>query len=644
MSQYSPSKDIQSKSKSEYSDACQNEAELNQILHRPQRQKMRVKNRSKNNDNSFMKVNSKDKINVKYLEELNDKKIHSSSEYRSFHEEKTSNKNEANANELDKNLNIDENMKQFEISSINSNSNKNFMEENTDTELNKIFGITNSDKNSQKARRSKEIKNYSLYNNIKEENSFHNFKTMNITSDIKFNKLNNPNVLNSLLYNNNYNQNLKNNLTTTQNQNQNKVNPLNNQKIIKPIIDTIKFEGLEKDDLDKNYFDNKLTNIITKSKNIKSDKNKHIKTLYELQNFEADNSAITSININEEGNFIGIGFKSGKIKIYEIMNYLYQKYKSNYCIKNLHEYLNFINETPYKTLSGHPNEILDLIWLQSNNKNKFLLSASLDLVILWNINRPNNFITRKYFHRQTISCIALNQVHKNIFGTGCTDNIIRLWPISRTLLGLPKLEKNNGENVSKQFYVQEDITTFNFFKDGNKAAVGTVKGKIFVFLIFPKINFEYKFECKNTFGKPIININFYSNNLCAISSLDSRIRLVNIEDGKIIHKYKGHKIEQNKIKMNIDSCNDIIITGSENGYCYLYNIFNKENDKIKNYNFEYFKIASFNDVINVVQTVSEKCYVNYFKKILSLTNKIILDSLIIIGNDKGERKILINIK
>ena len=644
MSQYSPSKDIQSKSKSEYSDACQNEAELNQILHRPQRQKMRVKNRSKNNDNSFMKVNSKDKINVKYLEELNDKKIHSSSEYRSFHEEKTSNKNGANANELDKNLNIDENMKQFEISSINSNSNKNFMEENTDTELNKIFGITNSDKNSQKARRSKEIKNYSLYNNIKEENSFHNFKTMNITSDIKFNKLNNPNVLNSLLYNNNYNQNLKNNLTTTQNQNQNKVNPLNNQKIIKPIIDTIKFEGLEKDDLDKNYFDNKLTNIITKSKNIKSDKNKHIKTLYELQNFEADNSAITSININEEGNFIGIGFKSGKIKIYEIMNYLYQKYKSNYCIKNLHEYLNFINETPYKTLSGHPNEILDLIWLQSNNKNKFLLSASLDLVILWNINRPNNFITRKYFHRQTISCIALNQVHKNIFGTGCTDNIIRLWPISRTLLGLPKLEKNNGENVSKQFYVQEDITTFNFFKDGNKAAVGTVKGKIFVFLIFPKINFEYKFECKNTFGKPIININFYSNNLCAISSLDSRIRLVNIEDGKIIHKYKGHKIEQNKIKMNIDSCNDIIITGSENGYCYLYNIFNKENDKIKNYNFEYFKIASSNDVINVVQTVSEKCYVNYFKKILSLTNKIILDSIIIIGNDKGEIKILINIK
>ena len=30
---------------------------------------------------------------------------------------------------------------------------------------------------------------------------------------------------------------------------------------------------------------------------------------------------------------------------------------------------------PYKTLSGHPNEILDLIWLQSNGKNIFMLSA-----------------------------------------------------------------------------------------------------------------------------------------------------------------------------------------------------------------------------------------------------------------------------
>ena len=227
MSQYSPSKDLQSKSKSIYSDACQNEAELNQILNRPQRQKKRVKTRAKTNDNSFIKLNSKDKINVKILDDLNNKHIYSSSEYKSFHEEKTANKNEAN--DLNKNLNIDEIMKQFDISSINSNSNKqNFMEENTDTELNKIFGIANSDKNSQNARKSKDLKNYSLYNNIKEENSFHYFKTMNITSDMKYNNLNHQDVFNSLYNNNNinYNQNIKNNLTTTKNKNQKKIQGL----------------------------------------------------------------------------------------------------------------------------------------------------------------------------------------------------------------------------------------------------------------------------------------------------------------------------------------------------------------------------------------------------------------------------------
>ena len=170
MSQYSPSKDLQSKSKSIYSDACQNEAELNQILQRRQRQKKRVKPRDSNCDKSFYKINSKEKMNVKNSDELNERHVYSSSEYKSFHEEKTGNNNDIN--ELDKNLNIDENMKQFDISSINSNSNKNFMEENTDTELNKIFGIANSDKNSQKVRKSKELKNYSLYNYLKEENSF----------------------------------------------------------------------------------------------------------------------------------------------------------------------------------------------------------------------------------------------------------------------------------------------------------------------------------------------------------------------------------------------------------------------------------------------------------------------------------------
>ena len=356
MSQYSPSK-----SKSIYSVACQNEAELNQIMSRRPRQRKKTNprynndndNNNNNNNNSFVQFNSKDQINENNIGEFNpnfyQKAFLTNYKYRSFHEENTEIVNNKNVNinninphgsNLDKNLNIDENMKQFEISSINSNSNKqNFMEENTDTELNKFFGITNSDKDSQKARRSKDLKNYSLYNYLKEDNSFRNYKTMNITADNKQN-LENQKILNSLYnINNNSNQNnyKQNNLTTlnamNKNNKKNSSNPPSKQEILEPIIDKINFEGFEKDELDKKYFDNKLQKITKKSKNITSEKNKHIKTLYVLQNFEADDSAITALNINQNGNLLGVGFQTGKIKIYEIMNFLYQKYKLNYCIK-----------------------------------------------------------------------------------------------------------------------------------------------------------------------------------------------------------------------------------------------------------------------------------------------------------------------
>ena len=116
MSQYSPSKDLQSKSKSIYSDACQNEAELNQILQRRQRQKKRVKPRDSNCDKSFYKINSKEKMNVKNSDELNGRYIYSSTAYKSFHEEITGNNNDIN--ELDKNLNKDENVKQFYLEDV----------------------------------------------------------------------------------------------------------------------------------------------------------------------------------------------------------------------------------------------------------------------------------------------------------------------------------------------------------------------------------------------------------------------------------------------------------------------------------------------------------------------------------------------
>jgi len=244
-----------------------------------------------------------------------------------------------------------------------------------------------------------------------------------------------------------------------------------------------------------------------------------------------------------------MGFKSGLIKIYEIINYSYEKYKLFYDKNNLKEYLNFINETPFKKLTIHPNEIIDLFWLLSSNN--FFLSSSLNLVVLWNFNsKNNNYIIKKFKHSETISCLSINPIIQNMFVTGCTDKYIRLWSINKYLLKIDKSIKDyNTKDEIKELYIKDEIISINFLQEGDKIAIGTSKGKILIYSIFPTFNFEYKFYCKEKFGKPITNINFFSNSSCIISSLDSRIRFMNIKDCKIINI---KAIKMKKIILKLD--------------------------------------------------------------------------------------------
>ena len=640
------SNDLQSKSI--YSDACQNYEEIEQINRNSDNLKNKKDNKSPDNkklDNSHIELYKNHSLNERYSE----------SDYKSCYEEKLREENNINENiNIDMEFKLLEKIKHMDLSTINSNNNSisnNFLEENTNSELNKVFEI-NIDKNDNfkdseyiKFTKSKNSKK----NNINSISLYDNYRYEDLNSNDSRNKLFNANHINnrtisSFSTNNKY-------FFQSKNINNEKKNIINNIKFKKDIeINKIKFDGIQKDEIDIEYFNHKFKTIPTKSKNINNQKNKHIKTLYEIQDFIADDSPITVIKIDEEGKYLAAGFKSGIIKIYEIINYSYDKYKLIYDKNNLKEYLYFINETPFKNITAHSNEIIDFFWLFSSNK--YFLSSSISLVILWNFNQENKNISilRNYCHLHRISCLAINTNIQNIFAKGNSDKFIRVWSINKNIINKNVLNsqiyennKDINEDVLKEFYVEDEVVSLNFLQEGDKIIIGTNKGKILIYKIIPEINFEYKFNCKNTFGKPITNINFFSLSSCIISSLDSRIRFMNIYDGTIIHKYKGHKNEKSNIKTYIDLCNDIIIVGSENGYCYLWNVYNKENDKMKNYSYEYFKPFPSNDTINIAQIINEKNYVNYYQKILKITNKIMLNSIIISANDKGKIKILLNI-
>ena len=91
------------------------------------------------------------------------------------------------------------------------------------------------------------------------------------------------------------------------------------------------------------------------------------------------------------------------------------------------DYLNFISESPYKTLESHKSDIIDLCW--SPFYSSLLLSASFDhSVNLWDVNQEgNNCLLKNYEHSDIVTCICFNPVINNIFISGCLDTFVHIW-------------------------------------------------------------------------------------------------------------------------------------------------------------------------------------------------------------------------
>ena len=495
----------------------------------------------------------------------------------------------------------------------------------------------------------------------------------------------------SSLFQNNDNESLSNKFNDSQNSIFNEPYQINN----------IKFNNIKIDDLNTNHLKKHLRRISVESKN-NNPKNNFFKTLIELQNFYIDESPVWVIKLSHDGKYLASGCKSGKIQIHEVIGYNYSKFKTSYDRKNILEYLNFINETPYKTLERHKSDIIDLSW--SPFYPNLLLSASFDhFVFLWDISQEgNNCLLNEYEHSDIVTSVSFNPNIRNIFISGCLDTFVRIWKFNyfdniintfddnynnsninndnsdveiininmnnknknkknKNILQENKtnnsfdnnrttanLEQSNKDQIN-YFNIEHKITSLSFFPDGSKIGVGTEKGRIYVYNTFPTINYNNNFFCSNKKfgifhgGKKVTNIQFIDKIHAIISTCDSYIRLVDMSAGRILYNYKGYVNKNTMGRCYMDLSDNVIIAGSEDGYCYLWNLFNGESNKAKNKNYERYKPFS-KELIECSLIASEICYVKYMQKLLKLTNKVLITSIIINGTSKGRLEILLNIR
>ena len=476
-------------------------------------------------------------------------------------------------------------------------------------------------------------------------------------------------------------------------------------------INNIEFSQIKIDEININFLKKHLRKIETKSK-LKNSSNKYIKTLLELQNFYIDSSEVWLIKISPDGRFLAGGCKKGKIIIYEVMGYNFSHYKIHYNKNNILEYLNFLNETPYKTLEKHKSDIIDLSW--SPFYPNLLLSSSFDhYVYLWDINQEgSNCLINEYEHNDIVTSICFNPIIKNYFISGCLNTFVTVWkfdyfniiddieesynknndennnyenseadivdkflkdqksiinksknkkkeihnidtnPANDTLEEINKTKTNQYldqtyKNRIDYFNIAQKITSLSYFPDGSKIAIGTEKGKIYVYNTFPKMHYNNNFfVSKKKFGifhdgKKVTSIQFIDKIHAIIATCDSCIRLADMITGKILYQYKGYVNMDYMTRAYADLNDDVIIAGGDDGHCYLWNLIDKKNKK-KNENYVKFKPFS-KELITCSLIAGENCYTNYMQKILKLTNKIIIVSIIINGTSKGRLEVLLNI-
>ena len=428
--------------------------------------------------------------------------------------------------------------------------------------------------------------------------------------------------------------------------------------------------------------------------------------LVELQKFKVDSEQIWIATFDIDKNYLATGGKTGVLKIWRINTMLddQNKYINSFLFKDKNSetvlndeekksFLNIIDESIYKIYYNHSSDITDISW--SKKYKNILVSVSIDCkAVIYDINQ--NSPLDVFIHKNALSSVCfypdkifllnkfiIDKSNKNrlssffeesgknklleipepkieddFFITACLDLKVYIWNTKRS------------KDPFYIIYVNEIITKALFFPDGSKLCLGSIKGNIFIYNVKDNFSYSYSFHVRNknkkgSMKKKITDIKFIKKNEILVTTNDSRIRIININDGSVIQKFKGHKNLEGMLKCDFCENYEIIISPSEDKYVYLWNIEKKKkldimNDLVINinnvtnkeqklnnkkvYNYEYFKpkYSERKEYCTQCLFLEGQNLINYNHKIYNNELLIYIKNIIILTTNKGNIQVLLN--
>ncbi|KAK3091435.1 hypothetical protein FSP39_019863 [Pinctada imbricata] len=162
---------------------------------------------------------------------------------------------------------------------------------------------------------------------------------------------------------------------------------------------------------------------------------------------------------------------------------------------------------------------------------------------------------RKYRgHAGVVNCIKFNE-ESTVILSGSTDNTVRIWDCKSRKLDPVQVMDEAKDSVTSIQVSDHEILTGS--ADGCIRRYDLRTGKMI----------------KDCIGNSVSSVTFTRDGQCVlVSTLDDSIKLMDKDTGEMLNEFTGHKNRSYKIDSCLNSNDTHVISGSENGQVYIWDL------------------------------------------------------------------------
>ena len=260
-------------------------------------------------------------------------------------------------------------------------------------------------------------------------------------------------------------------------------------------------------------------------------------------------------------------------------------------------------------ISSHSEIVTGVEFFHKKEDNEYFLSCSLDKTIkLWkNYKNIHTFLE----HSDWVRCISIREDNQQ-FLSGCVSSVVKLWDIpTQRVIGSIINENSDPTSLTT-------VNSLNFMNNNpNLFIIGLRSGEVKIFdcrIQNKNDNYIKNVGIVQSFKAHQKKLNTAklnkSDKYILTSGRDSLLRLWDIRklpkeneiNQKYIYEYNKHKCVGYNIECNFYLNENYIITGSEDGNIYIYDILNNKN---------YYKLKTLLKCINLIKQIPNTNYIAF---------------------------------